>query len=276
MELLFNPVKLLLATAKDVVPVLALLVFFQMVVLRQPIPRPGRIVFGFFLVLLGMACFLRRSRSGTLPSGAKHGHNAHRECGPRQGGLLDGLRVGVPLCLHGGVFHHHCRTLPHRRSQQSPGGIKKNRVGHRFACRRGLGCRCRYLPGHFSHRHRHTALSLHSCRLRHGGHSNRGCTEGHRSAGLRFGWSHHFHGYGSAGNRVGFGYSLQRTGPQSDSGRVWLDCLRQPISNHQRAGLCTVCPVDDPQERLSVMTSHHGGLIKRDKADRQKQTVGNA
>jgi hypothetical protein len=29
-----------------------------MVVLRQPIPRPGRIVFGFFLVLLGMACFL--------------------------------------------------------------------------------------------------------------------------------------------------------------------------------------------------------------------------
>ena len=58
MEILFNPAKLLLATAKDVVPVLALLVFFQMVVLRQPIPRPGRIVFGFFLVLVGMACFL--------------------------------------------------------------------------------------------------------------------------------------------------------------------------------------------------------------------------
>jgi hypothetical protein len=58
MEILFNPVSLLLATAKDVVPVLALLVFFQMVVLRQPIPRPGRIVFGFFLVLVGMACFL--------------------------------------------------------------------------------------------------------------------------------------------------------------------------------------------------------------------------
>jgi hypothetical protein len=58
MEILFNPAKLLLATAKDVVPVLALLVFFQMVVLRQPIPRPRRIVFGFFLVLVGMACFL--------------------------------------------------------------------------------------------------------------------------------------------------------------------------------------------------------------------------
>ncbi len=58
MEILFNPTRLLLATAKDVVPVLALLIFFQMVVLRQPIPRPGRIVFGFFLVLVGMACFL--------------------------------------------------------------------------------------------------------------------------------------------------------------------------------------------------------------------------
>jgi hypothetical protein len=58
MEILFNPARLLFATAKDVLPVLALLVFFQMVVLRQPLPRPGRIVFGFFLVLVGMACFL--------------------------------------------------------------------------------------------------------------------------------------------------------------------------------------------------------------------------
>lgn len=58
MEFLFNPATLLLATARDVVPVLVLLVFYQMVVLRQPIPRPGRIIFGFFLVLVGMACFL--------------------------------------------------------------------------------------------------------------------------------------------------------------------------------------------------------------------------
>ncbi|MFW5722723.1 MAG: DUF1538 family protein, partial [Desulfohalobiaceae bacterium] len=58
MEELFNPVWLLLATARDVIPVLALLVFFQKVVLRQPIPRFGRIMFGFILVLTGMACFL--------------------------------------------------------------------------------------------------------------------------------------------------------------------------------------------------------------------------
>lgn len=58
MENLFNPIWLLLATARDVIPVLALLVFFQRVVLRRPIPRFGRIMFGFCLVLVGMTCFL--------------------------------------------------------------------------------------------------------------------------------------------------------------------------------------------------------------------------
>jgi hypothetical protein len=58
MELFLDPTKLLLATAKDVLPVLGLLVLFQMVVLRRPLPRPGRIIFGFCLVLVGMACFL--------------------------------------------------------------------------------------------------------------------------------------------------------------------------------------------------------------------------
>ena len=58
MELFLDPMKLLLATAKDVLPVLGLLVLFQMVVLKRPLPRPGRIIFGFCLVLVGMACFL--------------------------------------------------------------------------------------------------------------------------------------------------------------------------------------------------------------------------
>lgn len=58
METLFAPLSLLLATGKDVLPVLGLLVFFQLVVLKRPIPRPGRIIFGFGLVLVGLACFL--------------------------------------------------------------------------------------------------------------------------------------------------------------------------------------------------------------------------
>jgi len=58
MEILFNPIMLLLATAKDVLPVLGLLVIFQTLVLKKAIARPGRIIFGFCCVLLGMACFL--------------------------------------------------------------------------------------------------------------------------------------------------------------------------------------------------------------------------
>jgi hypothetical protein len=58
MEILFNPVLLLLATAKDVLPVLGLLVLFQTLVLKRPIPRPSRIFFGFGLVLVGITCFM--------------------------------------------------------------------------------------------------------------------------------------------------------------------------------------------------------------------------
>ncbi len=58
MEILFNPVMLLLATARDVIPVLGMLLAFQLFVIKRPIPRPGRIIFGFGLVLIGMACFI--------------------------------------------------------------------------------------------------------------------------------------------------------------------------------------------------------------------------
>lgn len=58
MEILFEPIMLLLATAQDVLPVLGLLVLFQTLVVKRPIPRLGRIIFGFCLVLVGMACFL--------------------------------------------------------------------------------------------------------------------------------------------------------------------------------------------------------------------------
>ena len=58
MEILYNPIMVLMATAKDVLPVLGLLVLFQIFVLKRPIPRPGRIIFGFVSVLVGMTCFL--------------------------------------------------------------------------------------------------------------------------------------------------------------------------------------------------------------------------
>jgi len=69
MKILFDPMLLLLATAKDVLPVLGLLVFFQLVVLKRPIPRPGRIIFGFASVLVGMTCFLSGLDLAIFPVG---------------------------------------------------------------------------------------------------------------------------------------------------------------------------------------------------------------
>lgn len=69
MEILFDPVRLLLATAKDVLPVLGLLVLFQTLVLKRPIPRPGRIIFGFCAVLVGMTCFLSGLDLALFPIG---------------------------------------------------------------------------------------------------------------------------------------------------------------------------------------------------------------
>jgi hypothetical protein len=69
MEILFDPITLLLATAKDVLPVLGLLVLFQTLVLKGPIPRPGRIILGFGLVIVGMACFLGGLDLAVFPVG---------------------------------------------------------------------------------------------------------------------------------------------------------------------------------------------------------------
>lgn len=69
MEILFNPISLLLATARDVLPVLLLLVFFQMVVLRRKLPRPGPILFGFLMALVGMTCFLAGLDMALFPVG---------------------------------------------------------------------------------------------------------------------------------------------------------------------------------------------------------------
>jgi hypothetical protein len=69
MDILFNPLKLLLATSRDVLPVLGLLLFFQLGVLRRPLPRPGRILFGFGLVLIGLTCFLAGLDLALFPIG---------------------------------------------------------------------------------------------------------------------------------------------------------------------------------------------------------------
>ena len=69
MDIDFNPLQLLLSTTRDVVPILVLLIMFQTLVLRRPIPRLGRVIFGFGLVLVGLASFLAGLDLALFPVG---------------------------------------------------------------------------------------------------------------------------------------------------------------------------------------------------------------
>jgi len=57
------------ATCRDVFPVLALIVGFQYIVLRQPIPRLGQVIVGFGCVLIGLTLFLVGLEKALFPLG---------------------------------------------------------------------------------------------------------------------------------------------------------------------------------------------------------------
>ncbi|PID76269.1 MAG: hypothetical protein CSB24_07440 [Deltaproteobacteria bacterium] len=57
------------ATAKDVLPVILLVVFFQVVVLRKSIPRLPSVILGMVFVILGLAMFLQGLELALFPLG---------------------------------------------------------------------------------------------------------------------------------------------------------------------------------------------------------------
>ncbi|MCO6487036.1 MAG: DUF1538 domain-containing protein [Phaeodactylibacter sp.] len=59
----------LLSTLRDVVPVLLLILFFQLVVLRQPIPHLRRVILGGVYVVIGLALFLLGLEKALFPLG---------------------------------------------------------------------------------------------------------------------------------------------------------------------------------------------------------------
>ncbi len=59
----------LVATGRDVVPIVAVLVVFQAFVLRQPLPHLPRLIFGSICVLIGLALFLIGLELALFPVG---------------------------------------------------------------------------------------------------------------------------------------------------------------------------------------------------------------
>jgi len=59
----------LLEAIRDLSPIVLVIVFFQLVVLKQPIPDLGNILAGLLFVLLGLALFVRGLEIGLFPLG---------------------------------------------------------------------------------------------------------------------------------------------------------------------------------------------------------------
>jgi len=59
----------LLSTVRDVLPILVILLGFQIFILRKPIPNLRRVIIGFIYVLLGLALFLQGLDQALFPIG---------------------------------------------------------------------------------------------------------------------------------------------------------------------------------------------------------------
>ena len=56
-------------TLRDLAPIVVIVAFFQLAVLRQPVDNLGEIAIGFVFVLLGLAIFIRGLEMALFPIG---------------------------------------------------------------------------------------------------------------------------------------------------------------------------------------------------------------
>ncbi|WP_462324173.1 DUF1538 family protein [Desulfoplanes sp.] len=69
----------LYASFKDLLPIILVIGFFQIVVLRQPLPNLGEVVFGGLLVVLGLTLFIEGLDMGLFPIGENMAHALARK-----------------------------------------------------------------------------------------------------------------------------------------------------------------------------------------------------
>lgn len=69
MENIYGFGKILLATCRDILPIVLLIIGFQLLVLRQPIPKLRRVIIGGVYVTIGLALFLAGLEKALFPLG---------------------------------------------------------------------------------------------------------------------------------------------------------------------------------------------------------------
>ena len=68
-RLLLSIARFPLRSARDLAPLVLVIAFFQIVVLRQPFPNLGDVLFGLVMVVVGLALFIRGLEMGLFPLG---------------------------------------------------------------------------------------------------------------------------------------------------------------------------------------------------------------
>ncbi|MFE8034425.1 DUF1538 domain-containing protein [Thiohalocapsa marina] len=67
--LLWQAIRALLDSARDLAPIILVIAFFQLVVLRAPVPDFADLLLGTFLVLIGLTLFVQGLKLGLFPIG---------------------------------------------------------------------------------------------------------------------------------------------------------------------------------------------------------------
>jgi hypothetical protein len=68
---LFSP---LLSSARDLLPIVVVIAFFQLAVLQQPLPNLAELLLGTLFVVIGLALFVRGLEMGLFPIGESMAH----------------------------------------------------------------------------------------------------------------------------------------------------------------------------------------------------------
>jgi len=68
-----------LDSIRDLLPIILVIAFFQLVVLQQPIPNMGKLLFGTVMVVLGLTLFVRGLEMGLFPIGESMAYDFARK-----------------------------------------------------------------------------------------------------------------------------------------------------------------------------------------------------
>ncbi|MDP3903065.1 MAG: DUF1538 family protein, partial [Methylococcaceae bacterium] len=68
-EWLHHFLLILVDTCRDILPIAAIIIGFQLLIIRRPLPHPKRTLIGFIYVLLGVAFFLEGLDLALFPLG---------------------------------------------------------------------------------------------------------------------------------------------------------------------------------------------------------------